>query len=56
MTVFVTLSLRDSSNDITKKFDSREALIVWLRDVALPRYGYQIAHIHVDELCPPLNV
>lgn len=49
MTIYVTLTFRDNVDDLTKKFDSRGEAIEWLKKDAFPRYGYQIAHIHVDQ-------
>lgn len=48
MTTYLTLYLRSSSEPVIKSFDSRDAAVTWLSEVGIPRYGHDIAQIHVD--------
>ena len=49
MICYLTLHFRDPVEPLIKSFDSRSEAIRWLELVGIPKYGYQIAHIHVDE-------
>jgi hypothetical protein len=49
MTVYITLSIR-GQEDLIKKFDSNQEAIEWLQHVAVPKYGHEIYHIHVDRV------